>query len=169
MADGSRAAGSRPAPDPSPPLHRLLQVFPGGRRVHAAARPEAAPSPPATGGEVEARGRRQPRSGDLLQPRSPPSSSPSFPGCLYLFLVGRGGRDGGEQRVRRRRLIFFLVGSKARESAAKLRRWRGRQLSWPDARPRREAAGGVVPLFSPDRLSPIFKRRCRSGNRWRRS
>jgi hypothetical protein len=94
----------------------------------AATRPEAAPSPPATGGEVEARGRRQPRSGDLLQPWSPPSSSPSFPVRLYLFLVGRGGRDGGEHRMRRRRLIFFLVGSKARESAAKLRRWRGRQL-----------------------------------------
>jgi hypothetical protein len=46
---------------------------------------------------------------------------------------------------RRRCLIFFLVGSKARERAAKLQRWRGRQLPWLDARPRREAAVGAVP------------------------
>jgi hypothetical protein len=51
----------------------------------------------------------------------------------------------------------------SRESAAKLLRGRGRQLSSPDARRRREVAGGVVPLFSLDRLSPFFKQGCRSG------
>jgi hypothetical protein len=102
--------------------------------------------------------------------------------------------------MRRRRLFFFLVGSKARadelvapmalwgsggthlppwealdsercsrESAAKLLRGRGRQLSSPDARRRREVAGGVVPLFFLDRLSPFFKRGCRSGIRWSQS
>jgi hypothetical protein len=52
-----------------------------------------------------------------------------------------------QQRMRWRYLFFFLVVGKARENAAKLRRWRGRQLSWPDARRRREAVGGVVPLL----------------------
>jgi hypothetical protein len=66
------------------------------RRPEASAPPNPSRPPPpstrssassflsATGSEVEARERRQPRSGDLLQPRSPPSSSPSFPGRLYL-------------------------------------------------------------------------------------